>query len=175
MRTRRPNHCLEFEIGSLGEALGRGLLCTPPPPLRLGQKTGAKWKGQPLWTVSFPGPDESETELLGPDCQILGNPGLLLKDSQCRTADLGPLQPQQSKNRFFSNSFQPHNLISLVLGSLGYWLSRLQWKGHSLVAHKLSSELLGISCCSLSLRVGGRRRGNPQCSEGLELSSSRLL
>lgn len=72
----------------------------------------------------------------------------------------------------------PHTLISLVFWGLpwfGYWSSRLQWKGHSLVTHKLSAELLGTSCRSLSLRGGGRRRGSPQRSEGLELSSSPFL
>lgn len=85
-------------------------------------------KGQSLLAISFPGPDESETELLGPDCQILGNPGLLLEDSQCGTADLGPLQPQQSKNRFFSDPLLTPHLSILgiqeapfiwIIGSLG--------------------------------------------------------
>ena len=48
---------------------------------------------------------------------------------------------------FSQKTSPPHALISLVFWGppwFGYWISRLQWKGHSLVAHKLSSELLGI-------------------------------
>lgn len=58
----------------------------PPPPLSSGG-------------------DPSQAELLGPDCQVLGDPGILPQDPKHREAYLGPFQPVQGAGADWLMSF----------------------------------------------------------------------